>query len=352
MPPKIAMKLNNFIVKIDAIKFLHDNSASIFNNEKGIAVILTDKKVQKYCFPHFLKANPQFKNAPVIAIPEGEASKSLNLCQEIWKRFLKLGINRHSLVINLGGGVVTDLGGFAASTYKRGINFINVPTSLMGQVDAAIGGKVGINFGDLKNEIGLFNEPSATLIDPSFIATLPAEHVLAGFAEMLKHGLVLSSKYFDKLSQLEILTIEDLTLLIQESVELKRNVVLKDPFDQADRKCLNFGHTVAHAFESFFFSKDKHLLHGNAVAAGLLIEAAISYHKGLLRFDDLRFIQETITNFFEPLQVSVRDAKVLWKLMLHDKKNERLAIKMVALKKIGTYQVDVPLQYEELVAGL
>ena len=214
----------------------------------------------------------------IIEIEDGEINKNFETCSGVWNALSELGADRKSLLINLGGGVVTDLGGFVASTFKRGIRYINVPTTLLSMVDASVGGKTGVDLGNLKNQIGVINQPEMVLIISSFLKTLPKDEMRSGLAEILKHGLISSEEYWNKANALSELTLEDLDDLIEESVEIKKEVVTQDPFEKNIRKTLNYGHTLGHAIESYCLtskSREK-LLHGEAVAIGMILATYIS----------------------------------------------------------------------------
>ena len=232
--------------------------------------ILVDTNTHLHCLPKFL-ANIRAEIAlEIIEMEAGEIHKTLDTCTQIWHSLSDLDGDRKSLIINLGGGVVTDLGGFVASTFKRGVSFVNVPTSLLAMVDASVGGKTGVDLGTIKNQIGVINFSDMVLVDPSFLETLPKEEMRSGLAEMLKHGLIKNADYWNRLCDLKALNISDLEGLIHESITLKNEVVKRDPNEQGERKQLNYGHTLGHAIESYCLDNDalKTLLHGEAIAAG------------------------------------------------------------------------------------
>jgi 3-dehydroquinate synthase len=278
----------------------------------------------------------------VMEIPEGEDHKTIDICMGVWEAMSQYNADRQSLLINLGGGVVTDLGGFVASTYMRGIDYINVPTSLLAMVDASVGGKTGVDLGALKNQVGVISEGAMVLIDVSFLGTLPQNQMISGFAEMLKHGLITDKKYWTTLTNLQDLDISDLDQLIYDSVIIKNNVVAKDPTEKGLRKTLNFGHTLGHAIESYFLENDSKttLLHGEAIAIGMILEAYLSTKMCGLSSDDLSEISDSILKTFSKIQFQEKDYEFILELMKHDKKNSHGVIKFVLLEAIGKSKID------------
>ena len=258
----------------------------------------------------------------------------------VWGELSSLGADRKSILINLGGGVLTDLGGFVASTFKRGIDFINIPTTLLSMVDASIGGKTGVDFGSLKNQIGVINQPQMVLIFPEFLKTLERRQVTSGFAEMLKHGLIKDQAYWESLKTSLNYTHAD---CIQKSIAIKNDVVMEDPTEQGLRKILNYGHTLGHAIESYFLKNPEKqtLLHGEAIAIGMILEGYLSHElKGLskLSLDD---IKTTFLNHFEKIDFSEEDIKIIVDLLQHDKKNTHGNVNFVLLQDIGSTVLDV-----------
>ena len=247
----------------------------IAENNYSTLFILVDENTFKSCYPKFIPNLQTDKRIEVIEIESGEEHKTIETCVGVWNVLSELGADRKSLIINLGGGVVTDLGGFVASTFKRGINYINVPTSLLAMVDASVGGKTGVDLGHLKNQIGVVNSGEMVLIDTSFLETLPKNQMRSGLAEMLKHGLIYSRDYWNKFITTETLDYDE---LIYESVIIKNSIVTKDPLEENLRKTLNYGHTLGHAIESYFLSQPEKeaLLHGEAIAIGMILANYIS----------------------------------------------------------------------------
>src|SRR5210317_1448664 len=258
-------------------KSLEALSQKITTKKYSSVFVLVDTHTEQYCLERF------FENCPleidvVLTMNAGEENKNLSTCEYLSNELSDQGADRNSSLINLGGGVVTDLGGFVACTFKRGIDFYNVPTSLLAMVDASVGGKTGIDFGPLKNQIGIIQEPVQVIIDSHWLQTLPDVELRSGFSEMLKHGLIADKAYWNTLQSLTTLSPNALAPYIERSVELKKDVVLEDPTEKHLRKILNYGHTLGHAIESYYLHHptQKRLLHGEAIAIGMITEAYLS----------------------------------------------------------------------------
>lgn len=319
-----------------------------FSKKKYSSVfILVDNNTNKYCLPDFI-AKTGFENAEILKMQAGEENKNLQTCENLWKNLSNKGADRNSVLINLGGGVVTDLGGFVASTFKRGIDFYNIPTTLLAMVDASVGGKTGIDLGSLKNQIGIIEEPKQVIIDPIWLKTLSNQEIVSGFAEMLKHGIISNNKYWQTLKELPDLKISTLKEFIKPSIKIKKEVVLKDPKEKKLRKILNFGHTLGHAIESYFLinpNKNK-LLHGEAIAIGMILESYLSIHCSGLNFEIARDIKTTFFKYFKKIELSTDDKKEIVKLLRHDKKNIGNKINFVLLSSIGNPKIDVEVPQE------
>ena len=273
---------------------------------------------------HRIASKLAVDGAEIIEIGAGDENKNLTSLSSVWEHLSCNGFTRHSLMVNVGGGMVTDLGGFAAASFKRGISFINVPTTLLGAVDAAVGGKTGINFLDFKNEIGAFCEARAVIISTCFFDTLPADELCSGFAEMLKHGLISSREVYDRLMNFDIVAADltSLLSLLQENVEVKREIVAQDPREQGIRRALNLGHTVGHAFESYALERHAPIPHGFAVAHGLLVEMILSHMKIAFPSDELHRYAALLRRVYAPAPaIGCKDYDALLSLMTHDKKN-------------------------------
>lgn len=272
-----------------------------------------------------------------IILSPSEKEKNIINIQKIWSSLINNQYDRKSLIINLGGGVISDLGGFAASTFMRGIDFINIPTTLLSQVDASVGGKTGIDFANIKNLIGTFSQPKAVIIDTNTLTTLPKREFLSGFAEIIKHGAVKDKKYFDLVTSKHPLgfTINELTNIILRSVQIKKDIVESDETEDSMRKVLNFGHTIGHAVESISLETEKPLLHGEAISIGMFIEAKISHIMGLLSQKDLQIIEQSLVNAGLPKSIDNLDKEETIKLMQSDKKNEKGKVNFTLLSGIG-----------------
>ncbi len=317
--------------------------------------ILTDEHTGEHCLPllqsRFEHLNDQYD---VIEVNAGEESKNIDFCAGIWKMLIDFGADRHALMINLGGGVIGDMGGFAASTYKRGIDFVQVPTTLLSQVDASVGGKTGIDFDNLKNIIGTFTQPKAVFIEPAFLQTLPPRQILSGYAEMLKHGLIEDAAYWNDLKAAGMQSGVPAPELVYRSVAIKNRVVVGDPLEKGYRKCLNFGHTVGHAVETYSLQNDgeKHITHGEAVAIGMICEAWLSHKKIGLSESELLEIVQVLTGMYPKYEFEESCYPVLGTLMRADKKNQHGKINCTLLQKIGQCSIDHICTEEELCESL
>jgi len=298
--------------------------------------IIVDENTNEFCLPKFLPQLATEIPIEIIEIEAGEGMKNISTCVEIWSILSELGADRKSVLINLGGGVITDLGGFMASTFKRGIDFINVPTTLLGMVDAAIGGKNGVDLGTLKNQIGLISVPQLLLIDTSFLESLPQIQMRSGLAEMLKHGLIYDKNYWNQFLNLENLNFDDLDALVYRSVEIKNEIVLQDPTEKGIRKALNFGHTLGHAIESHFLESATPLLHGEAIAIGMILESYISKEQNKLSQIEFDEIKKVLLAIFGKQTFTLEDINSIQNLLIHDKKNEYGKVQFTLIESIGT----------------
>lgn len=303
--------------------------------------VLTDEHTHKLCFP-VIETAPSVKKAGQIVIAANDANKTLENLAQIWQHLTENGATRHSLLINLGGGMITDIGGFAAATFKRGIKYINIPTTLLGAVDAAVGGKTGINFGGYKNEIGAFYPAEYVIIAPDFFSTLNTRDILSGYAEMIKHALIHSQPDWEALLAqfAENINHEWLNDMVYRSVSIKQRIVEKDPFEKDVRKALNLGHTVGHAFESFALENGKPQLHGYAVAYGLMAELYLSHRLCGFPKEKLQKTVRFIHQNYGALPISCDNYEQLYETMKHDKKNEGDIINFTLLSDIGNVKID------------
>jgi len=304
--------------------------------------IITDDVVNEHCLPYFLQQLVVDIPFEIIEVESGEAQKNIDTCTQLWSVLTDYEADRNVLLINIGGGMITDLGGFVAATYKRGVDFVNIPTTLLAMVDASVGGKNGVNLNSLKNMIGTFTHPKLVVVDVSYLETLPGNQMRSGLAEMYKHGLIADASYWEQLKNLDQLTTNDLELLIYHSVSIKNEIVLQDPEEKNVRKLLNFGHTLGHVIESYCL-ENSHiptLLHGEAIAVGMILEAYISYKKGLLTKNLYTEIKETLNLMYKPIVFNENDIEICSSLLIHDKKNENGKTRFTLLEDIGKGIID------------
>jgi 3-dehydroquinate synthase len=313
-----------------------------FSNSK--IAILVDENTHDHCLEFLITGFEALAEAEVIMLPAGEENKVLEVCFQVWETLTEAGFGRHDLLINLGGGMVTDLGGFVASVYKRGFAFVHIPTSLLGMVDAAVGGKTGIDLAGYKNQLGTFQEPLATFVDTGFLQTLPDTEWRNGFAELLKHALIADKTLWEALTQIKNIPLELTADQIRRGVEIKREIVFQDPIESGLRKTLNFGHTIGHALESYYLHSDIPLAHGHAVAIGMLLEAQLSVYQANLSQTEFAAIEKCIKQTY-PIQIP-NDAEALWTLMQQDKKNANGEVRCCLLNAIGTCVFDQTLTFQ------
>jgi 3-dehydroquinate synthase len=326
-------------------EFMNEN---YFNSRK---IILVDENTNEHCLEYLLTSFSFLSNAEVIVLPEGEENKVMDICLQVWETWSEYGFDRKDVLINLGGGVITDMGGFIASLYKRGIDFVNIPTTLLSMVDASIGGKTGVDLGSYKNQIGVFSNPKAVYIDPGFTRSLPEGEVYNGFAEMLKHGLALNESHWNEMASMNQIEDELNEEHIYASLLLKNAVVLEDPFESDLRKKLNFGHTIGHALEGYFLEKDP-ISHGYAVALGILAESYISFKRNYITLSEFQKIEEVLTKHYYPLDLSKENVNEIYQLMLNDKKNFNGEIKCVLLVAIGQSVINKTIEVDEIISAL
>lgn len=314
-------------------------------------VVLVDNNTYRHCMPHFLQ-NIDFE-VVAIEILAGELRKGLDTCRFIWSEMMRLGLDRRSLVINLGGGVIGDMGGFCAATYLRGIDFVQVPTTLLSQVDASVGGKLAIDFNSVKNSIGIFQNPKAVLVDPAFLKTLPLTEIRSGFAEVFKHALIADAEQWQDLQKITDLMAVDWATYLAPSLAIKKRIVEEDPTEKGIRKALNFGHTVGHAVESFFLEIGKfeaqypnisisqyQISHGEAVALGIICESWLSHKMLGLSEAELAEIVAFVQRFYPKHPLTEQDFPAIFELMKKDKKNVGGRINFTLLSQIGEARID------------
>jgi 3-dehydroquinate synthase len=316
--------------------------------------VLADENSRKFCLPRLMSNIQLFQRVHIVEVPPGEESKNLDIAQKIWQELVSGGADRSSVLINLGGGVVSDLGGFAASTFKRGIRYVNIPTTLLAMVDASIGGKVGIDMDGLKNQIGIFSNPQIVFIIPEFLDTLPRRQMLNGFAEVVKHALIYEKHYWEDISVIPFRNISNWKEIINWSAEIKNYFVMEDPLDKGFRNVLNFGHTVGHALEAFSLMNDRNpLLHGEAISVGLICESYISNKQAGLPIDEMNAIVGYINSNFDYYPLSADSLDAILDNMKHDKKNDRGYVNFTLLTSIGNSMInqhaDIKLVRESLL---
>ena len=315
--------------------------------------VLTDETTRQLCLP-VIAGYQCMAEAQSITIGATDANKTLDSLSHVWAELQRMGATRHSLMVNLGGGMVTDLGGFAASTFKRGISYINIPTTLLSMVDASVGGKTGINFGGLKNEIGVFNNAQTVILDTTFLKTMDHENMLSGYAEMLKHGLIDCEEHWAGLLKFNLestTALQTLQQMVAKSVAVKQHIVTEDPTEQGLRKALNLGHTAGHAFESLALER-KPVLHGYAVAWGLIPELYLCCVKTGFPQDKMRQTVSFIREHYGRMAITCDDYPHLIELMHHDKKNTGNSINFTLLGGIGDIRINQTATEEEIKEAL
>lgn len=338
--------------------FTADISATLDQVLEGYAYdrlfLLTDENTRRSCLP-LLSASTKLATADLICIEPDDTHKTLQSLASVWQALSDRRATRRSVMVNLGGGMVTDLGGFAAATFKRGIRYFNLPTTLLGAVDAAVGGKTGINFNGLKNEIGAFAPAEAVLVTTAFFASLSREHLLSGFAEMLKHGLISSPAVYEPLFSLDLTRPDSPEMLarLEESIAVKRRVVEEDPFEKGLRKSLNLGHTVGHAFESLSHHRHQPVQHGYAVAWGLVGELILSHRRLGFPLDKLRRFASYVREHYGTFVITCDDYDYLCERMTHDKKNAASdAINFTLLSDVGQVVINQTATRDEITLAL
>lgn len=332
----------NYLQEILEKQFAH--SSTVF--------ILVDSNTLNHCLPVLINNVPFLANAEILEVESGEASKSFEILSGLIEAMATMNADRKALLINLGGGVICDLGGMLASLFKRGIDYINVPTSLLAMADASVGGKVAVNVANVKNIAGVFNPPEYVFVNPVFLQSLNEKEWLSGYAEILKHALIDSKEHWEKLKSKNLFLTENWSEVLFHSISIKNNIVLKDPFENNERKLLNLGHTIAHGIESFMIENNTPVTHGEAVAAGILIESYISLIQGFLNENDFNSIKEVIQKYFEKLPFNVQNTDSIIAYLYNDKKNEGVVISFVLLSEIGKAHINKTASFDEIKAAL
>lgn len=315
--------------------------------------ILGDENTLHHCLPELQSKVPRLRDAEILSVPPGERSKSIQCSQHLWQELAGHAADRNAVLINLGGGVVTDLGGFVAGTYKRGIRTINLPTTLMGMVDAAIGGKTAIDMSGMKNVVGLFHDPIKVYVHVPFLRTLGKRELLNGVAEMIKHALIADADHWDRIRKAPLHDMAALRPLIDRSAEIKAAIVKEDPTEKGKRKLLNFGHTIGHGIEAHSWESEHHaLLHGEAIAMGMICEAWISWRMGLLERPELDAITDHLFTLYKPYQIDSTGHHRILELMRNDKKNTEGQFRLTLLTGMGSANVDVHITAAQIQESL
>lgn len=309
-------------------------------------VVIVDNNTKRHCYPVLKAFLPKHS---VVTVPSGEAHKTLATCEKIWEAMTKEELDRHALVINVGGGVIGDMGGFCAAVYKRGIDFIQVPTTLLSQVDASVGGKLGIDFQGFKNHLGVFNIPKSVLIDPVFLKTLPEREIRSGFGEVIKHCLIADAAKWEEIRAKDFEQ-QNWPDLIAHSVKIKQQVVDQDPTEKGLRKILNFGHTLGHAVETCFLNKpaNQRLFHGEAIAVGMIMEAYLSFERKMIDQQTLTDIEEFLFATYGKVKIKPEDVEQIIALTRQDKKNKGKEIRFSLLSGAGQCAFDIVVTAAEM----
>ena len=323
---------------------------SVFLSRKRYSqlMVLTDENTHKHCYPRIAAALPAHT---VTTIASGEEAKNIQTCVQIWQAMTDRALDRHAAAIVLGGGVMGDMGGFCAATYKRGIEFVLIPTTLLAQADASIGGKLGVDFNHFKNHIGVFQLPALTLLYSGFLDTLPQPELRSGFAEVIKHALISDQAMWDRI-RTQPLARQEWDALIRHSAEFKSSVVEQDPKEAGLRKILNAGHTIGHALESYLLEHNRRILHGEAVAAGLIAEAWIALQRSMITDDAFRQITAYILSIYGKAVFAEEETEAIAALTLQDKKNKGNRVLSVLLDGIGRARWDCEISLEEVKRAL
>jgi 3-dehydroquinate synthase len=342
-----SIKANNYPIHFNEEGYKALN-LHLKENKYSNLFIIVDSNTNEFCLPRFLPFIETDLTIEIVEFENGEENKNIETCVQIWNVLTELGADRKTLIINLGGGVVTDLGGFVSSTFKRGVDFIHIPTTLLSMVDASVGGKNGVDLGNLKNQIGVINTPTMVLIDTQYLETLPQNEMRSGLAEMLKHGLIYDKTYWEQFLDLKAIDFADFDELIYRSVVIKNEIVSQDPTEKNIRKSLNFGHTLGHAIESYFLeNKNKTtLLHGEAIAVGMILESYISLDKKLISVQEYKLIKTTIKSIFSDVSFFENDIEPILELLIHDKKNEFGTIQFALIEGIGKIKINQSVENE------
>ncbi|WP_312697916.1 3-dehydroquinate synthase [Sphingobacterium mizutaii] len=344
-------KINSLGYEVVFDDELDELQSFLIDHDYSQLLILVDRNTNDHCLPVIQAAIPDIVDYDIIEVDPGEENKNIDFCIGVWKTMLDFGADRKALMLNLGGGVVTDMGGFAASTYKRGIDFLNVPTTLLSQVDASVGGKTGIDLDNVKNIIGTFSQPKAVFISNKFLETLDDRQVLSGFAEVIKHGLIQDKDLFNRCKTVNLPVIPE--GMVYDSVVIKNKVVVEDPTEKGLRKILNFGHTIGHAIEGYSLVTDVNpLLHGEAIAIGMICEAYLSHKINNLDIAELDEIVDYLLSIYPKYNLNSAVYPELLALMKNDKKNEGNKLGFALLRKIGDCDFNKYVEEDAIIESL
>ena len=347
------MKTQTDILFTNHVAEALDEAVARFSPSK--AFVLVDRNTEDLVLPRMQALSHAVADATVIAIAPGDDNKTVDALTSVWKQLGDGAATRHSLLINLGGGMITDLGGFAASTFKRGIPFINVPTTLLAAVDASVGGKTGVNFNGLKNEVGMFSDACEVIVSTLFFNTLPMTQLRSGYAEMIKHGLISSVESFHSLLtyRVEQLDGDRLLELLKQSVVVKQSIIAQDPTEQGLRRVLNLGHTVGHAFESMSIGRKSPIPHGYAVAYGLVVAAVLSHMRLGFPGDEVHRLAVYVRENYGAFAITCDEYPKLLEIMSHDKKNITPdKINFTLMRAVGEVVIDCPVETKDITAAL
>ncbi|PCI08335.1 MAG: 3-dehydroquinate synthase [Flavobacteriaceae bacterium] len=348
-----SIQSDNYLIHFNNNSYTELNSY-LANNVPTKIVVLVDENSHEHCYPIFIQQVETTAEIEIIEIESGEENKNIETCISLWNILTELGADRKSLMINLGGGVITDMGGFVASTFKRGINFINIPTTLLSMVDASAGGKTGVDLGVLKNQVGMFSNPEMVLIDSQYLTTVSEREIRSGMAEVIKYGLTYDSKIWNESKNFNGFVSGKMDALIYRSIEIKNEVVLEDPKEHGIRKVLNYGHTLGHAIESYFLeSEDKeNLTHGEAIAIGMITEAYISNKLFDFPSSILEDIKTNIIRIYSKVAIKKEDYSPIMELLIHDKKNTNGNVNFVLLTDLENYKFNCKVSEELIIESL
>ena len=324
--------------------YIGDSSLDALNtflakNKYSSYFIICDENTFEHCLPTLLFHSPLLNEAEIIELESGEDKKTLDTCLQVWGALTDAGADKKSLIINLGGGVISDLGGFVASTFKRGIDFVNIPTTLLAMVDASVGGKTGVDFEGIKNHIGTTCEPKGVFVNPEFLNSLSGRQIKNGYAEIIKIALIADADFWKEIKKLKTPPEFSNKTIITKAIELKNNIVKKDLHEKSIRKSLNFGHSIGHALESSLLEQKKDILHGEAIAAGMIMELIIANKLKMIAAKELKEITDYINSIYKPIVLTKETEKLISKYILHDKKNEGDQLCFALPDKTGAYKL-------------